>query len=166
MQNLSMRRVSAFVLASILLLGAGTARAQYRVSEIVARGGQVMTAEQIRDELTGSRVSGTNEFGLQFELLLAPGGKLEGMGYSPRGASGISGTWTVNAKNQVCTDFMFTVSRVTAKRCNWYWKADGEYYATNSRTDDEAAEKFVDCLMSGGKDCDGSFSLNTRTVRK
>jgi hypothetical protein len=61
---------------------------------------------------------------------------------------------------------VFTRWGNNAKRCNWYWKAGGEYYATNSRTDDEAAEKFVDCLMSGGKDCDGAFSVAKRSVRK
>jgi hypothetical protein len=154
------------MLSACILLAAGAAHAQYKVSEIVSKGGQVMTAEQIRAELAGAQVTGTNEVGVQFELQLWPDGKLEGMAYSPRGSSGISGSWSINAKNQVCTDFVLVASRVSAKRCNWYWKADGEYYATNSRTDDEAAERFVDCLMSGGKDCDGGFSLSKRSVRK
>jgi len=155
-----------FVIMLCGVLAAGAAHAQYKVSEIVAKGGQVMTAQQIRAELAGARVSGTNDLGIQFELQLAPDGKLEGMASSPRGTTGIAGTWTVNAKNQVCTDFVMLASRMSAQRCNWYWKAGDEYYATNSRTDDEAAEKFVDCLMSGGKDCDGGFSLAKRTVRK
>ena len=154
------------LVAMLVALAAGTAHAQYRVSEIVAKGGQVMTGEQIRAELAGRTVSGLSENGIQFELKLDPAGKLEGMIYTPRGAGGASGTWTVNGKNQVCTDFVFSLTGNRAQRCNWYWKVGDEYYATNSRTDDAAAEKFVDCLLSGGKDCDGGFSVSKRNVRK
>jgi hypothetical protein len=125
-----------------------------------------MNAEQIRAEIIGAMIGGYTENGFQFELELTPSGKLDGMVHTPRGSSGMEGTWTINAKNQICTDFVFTRWGNNAKRCNWYWKAGGEYYATNSRTDDEAAEKFVDCLMSGGKDCDGAFSVAKRSVRK
>lgn len=148
------------------LLAAHAAIAQYKVSEIVAKGGQVMTAEQIRSELVGSTVSGVSENGLQFELKLQASGKLEGMIYTPRGAGGVDGTWVLNGKNQVCTDFTFSLTGAKIYRCNWYWKADGEYYATNSRTDDQAAEKFVECLMSGGKECDGGFSVGKRSIRR
>ena len=148
------------------LLAAAGAHAQYKVSEIVARGGQVMTAEQIRTEIIGRTISGATENGFQFELVLEPAGKLDGMVYTPRGASGLSGTWALTPKNQVCTDFVFTINGNRAKRCNWYWKAEGEYFATNSRLDDDAAEKFVDCLLSAGQDCDGSFHVSKRNVRK
>ena len=154
------------LLLAFLLTVAVSAHAQYRVSEIVAKGGQVMTAEQIRSEIVGRTVSGLSENGIQFELVLDPGGRLEGMMYTPRGAGGAAGSWSVNAKNQVCTDFVFSLTGGKIRRCNWYWKVGDEYFATNSRTDDEAAEKFVDCLMSGGKDCDGGFSVTKRTVRK
>ncbi|MGQ0655953.1 MAG: hypothetical protein ACT4P4_27480 [Betaproteobacteria bacterium] len=158
-------RIRYAVLLGGLLVAAG-ADAQYRVSEIVAKGGQVMTAEQIRSEIVGRKVSGMTENGFQFELVLEPSGKLEGMLYTPRGAGGIDGKWSLNDKNQVCTDFVFSLTRAHIQRCNWYWKAGGEYYATNSRTDDQAAEKFVDCIMSAGKDCDGDFSVAKRNVRK
>jgi len=157
------------LLVSVVLAGmlaAGSAHAQYKVSEIVAKGGQVMTAGQIRSEIIGSRISGMTENGFQFELELGKEGKVEGMVYTPRGPSGMSGTWSINGKNQICTDFTFVAWGTTAKRCNWYWKAADEYFATNSRLDDEAAEKFVDCLMSGGKDCDGGFSVSKRSVRR
>jgi hypothetical protein len=154
------------LLAAFVMLAAGAAQAQYKVSEIIAKGGQVMTAEQIRSELAGRTVSGVSENGFQFELMLDPAGKLEGMIYTPRGAGGANGTWSVNARNQVCTDFVFSLTGNKARRCNWYWKVGDEYFATNSRTDDEAAEKFVDCLLSGGKDCDGGFSVAKRSVRK
>jgi hypothetical protein len=142
------------------------AHAQYKVSEIVAKGGQVMTAEQMRAELIGRTIAGMTENGLQFELQLNREGKLQGVVYTPRGPSGIAGSWTINAKNQICSEFVFTASGNTAKRCNWYWKAGDEYYATNSRNDDEAAEKFVDCLTSGGPECDGGFSVSKRSVRR
>ena len=147
-------------------LAATAVHAQYKVSEIVARGGQVMTAEQIRTEIVGRTVSGTTENGFQFDLVLDPAGKLQGMVYTPRGASGLTGTWALTSRNQVCTDFVFTINGTRARRCNWYWKAEGEYFATNSRLDDDAAEKFVDCLLSAGKDCDGGFHVSKRNIRK
>jgi hypothetical protein len=144
----------------------GAAWAQYKISEIVAKGGQVMTADQIRAEIVGTRVSGVSENGFQFELQLSRDGKLEGIVYTPRGPSGMVGTWMLNQRNQICTEFVFTASGNKGKRCNWYWKAGDEYYGTNSRTDDEAAEKFVDCLMSGGRDCDGGFTVARRTIKR
>ena len=153
--------------AAAAVLAALPAAAQYKVSELVAKGGQVMNAEQIRAEIIGSRVSGMTENGFQFEIELRRDGTSNGMIYSPRGqASGTSGRWSVNAKNQVCAETTFQAWGNTVKRSNGYWKVGDEYYATNSRTDDEAAEKFVDCLMSGGKDCDGGFSSSKRTVKK
>ena len=153
--------------AGLLVLAAAPAGAQYKVSEIVAKGGQVMNAEQIRAELAGRTLAGTTETGFQIEIELRRDGTTGGMVYSPRGqASGVSGRWSVNAKNQVCGETTFLAWGHTVKRCNWYWKVGDEYYATNSRTDDEAAEKFVDCLMSGGKECDGGFSVSKRTVKK
>lgn len=149
-----------------LLLAPGLACAQHKLSEIVAKGGQVMTAEQIRSELAGSRIAGMTENGFQFELRLTREGKLEGMVFTPRGPSGLAGTWSINARNQICTDFVFTSSGNAVQRCNWYWRAAGEYYATNSRTDDAAAEKFVDCLVSGGKECDGGFMVIKRSVQR
>jgi hypothetical protein len=151
--------------AATLLLAA-TAHAQYKVSEIVTRGGQVMNAEQIRAEIIGATISGNTENGFQFELQLTPAGKLDGMVHTPRGPSGMAGSWSINARNQVCTDFTFLAWGTGAKRCVWYWKAGNEYFSTNSRNDDEASAKFVDCLMSGGKECDGSFSVAKRSVRK
>ena len=145
----------------------GSACAQYKVSDIVAKGAQVMTADQIRAEIAGSTVTGTTENGFQFELELGRDGAVRGMIYNPRGgASGATGSWSVNAKNQICSDMTFTAWGTSNRRCNWYWKAGDEYYATNSRTDDAAAEKFVDCLMSGGRDCDGGFSVAKRTIRR
>jgi hypothetical protein len=155
-----------FAILTGSLLGAGAAHAQYKVSEIIAKGGQVMTAAQIRSEIVGRKVSGISENGLQFELELAPDGKLEGMIYTPRGAGGIDGKWSLSAKNQVCTDFKFSLTGARIERCNWYFKVEDEYYATNSRMDDAAAEKFVDCLLSSGKDCDSGFSVAKRNVRK
>jgi hypothetical protein len=154
------------VVALGVLTAAGPAYAQYKVSEIVAQGGQVMTGEQLRAELAGSTVSGMTENGFQFELSLARDGKVEGTIYTPRGPTAAAGTWTINGKNQICSSLVFTASGNTVERCNWYWKAGGEYYATNSRNDDAAAESFVDCLMSGGKDCDGAFSVSKRAVRR
>ncbi|HYL89469.1 MAG TPA: hypothetical protein VEU32_11995 [Burkholderiales bacterium] len=154
------------LLLATALAAPALAYAQYKVSELVAQGGQVMTAEQIRAEIAGSTISGTSEQGIQFEMQLARDGKLAGTVYTPRGASGISGTWTINAKNQICSDFVVEASGNSVQRCVWYWKAGGEYYATNSRSDDAAAENFVDCLMSGGKDCDGAFSVAKRSVRR
>lgn len=155
-----------FFLAFLFGVCAAHAHAQYRVSEIVAKGGQVLTADQIRSEIAGGTVSGITELGFQFELRVDPSGKLEGMIYTPRGAGAANGTWMVNAKNQLCTDFVFSLTGNRNQRCNWFWKAGSEYYATNSRTDDAAAEKFVDCLLGGGKDCDGAFALSRRAVRK
>ena len=154
------------LLLAAALAAPALAHAQFKVSELVARGGQVMTADQIRTELVGSTISGTAENGVQFELQLSRDGKLDGIAYTPRGPSGMKGTWSINAKNQICTDFVFTASGNSAQRCVWYWKAGGEYYATNSRNDDAAAENFVDCLMSGGKECDGGFSVSKRDVRR
>ena len=156
--------IKQILLASALAAPA-LAHAQYKVSEIIAGGGQVMTAQQIRAELVGKSISGTAENGFQFDLKLAPDGKLDGTTYTPRGPTGMTGTWTINAKNQICGEFVFTASGNSVQRCVWYWKAGGDYYATNSRSDDAAAESFVDCLMSGGKDCDGGFSLSKRSVR-
>ena len=153
------------MLAATLLLAA-TAHAQYKVSEVVAKGGQVMNAQQIRAELGGATVSGTTENGFQFELKLATDGKIEGMVHGPRNSSGAAGTWTVNARNQLCTDISYTIWRNTVQRCVWYWKAGEEYFSTNSRLDDDASARFVDCLLSGGKECDGSFSVAKRSVRK
>lgn len=161
-----MKTVLRLALLLGCLAGAAGVQAQYKVSEIVAKGGQVMTAEQIRTEIVGRTISGSTENGFQFELVLDAAGKLEGMVYTPRGASGLAGTWTLTPKNQVCTDFVFTINGTRARRCNWYWKAEDEYFATNSRLDDDAAEKFVDCLLSAGKDCDGSFHVSKRNIRK
>ena len=156
---------SAVLLVAALAIPGATC-AQYKISEIVAKGGQVMTAEQIRAEIIGNRVSGSTENGFQFDLQLTREGNLEGTVFTPRGPSGMQGTWKLNQKNQICTDFVFTASGNKAQRCTWYWKAGDEYYSTNSRTDETAAEKFVDCLMSGGRECDGGFTVARRSIRK
>ena len=145
---------------------ASGAHAQYKVSEVVAKGGQVMTAEQIRAEIVGATIGGYTENGFQFELKLTADGKLDGMMYTPRGSSGMIGTWAISGKNQICTKVKTIVWGNEISRCVWYWKAGNEYFSTNSRTDDEASGQFVECLMSGGKECDGGFSLAKRSVRR
>lgn len=163
-----MQPIRGFEVVALLagLVIATGAHAQFKVEEIMAKGAQVMTAAQMQAELVGRTISGTTESGAQFEVKLEPNGDLEGMSFTPRGTTGMTGVWRITKKNQIYTDFTFTSTGAKVSRCNWYWKAGDEYFATNSRTDDDAAASFVDCLLSGGKTCDGGFSLSPRSVSK
>lgn len=154
------------VFAVVLALGAQAAHAQYKVSEVMDKGGRIMNGEEVRAELSGATITGVNEFGASFEIALKKDGKTEGVIYTPRGPGSLSGTWLVNAKNQICTEFVFSLTGATISRCVWYWKAGGEYYSTNSQTDAEAAADLVDCLLGGGRDCKRDIVLGKRTVKK
>ena len=157
-------RYAAFAIALLAL--APAAQAQYKVSEVMDKGGRIMNAEEVRAELSGAKISGVNEFGASFEIELKTDGKTDGVIYTPRGPGALSGTWKVNGKNQICTDFVFSLTGATISRCVWYWKAAGEYYSTNSQTDAEAANDLVECLLAGGQDCKRDIALGKRTVKK
>lgn len=142
------------------------AHAQYKLSEVMQHGGKIMAAKDIRAELTGAKIAGVNEFGMSFDLQLKNDGKLEGTVFTPRGPSGLAGTWSVNAKNQICTELTFTATGNTASRCVWYWKAGSEYYSTNSQADAEAAGELVECMIANGADCKRDFALSPRSVSR
>ena len=150
--------------ALTLALIAPAAQAQYRVDEIVAKGGQVITAGQFKSEIVGGYVSGASEQGFQFELFYSRDGRLEGMVSTPRGSSGLIGTWGISRTNAICVEYTLTASRDIATRCVWYWKAGNEYFSTNSRMDDEAAVKFAECIAAGGRGCEAGFMLGKRSV--
>jgi hypothetical protein len=152
------RFFAAAVLAAPLV-----AHAQYKIEELVAKGAQVMSAEQLRAAFVGKNLAGLTEQGWDVEYRLIPGGKLEGMMHTQRGSSGVIGTWTINEKNQICGDITSVRWGIRTQRCSWYWRVGDEYYVTNSRADDEAAAKFVDCLLSSAL-CEGGFQLMRRAV--
>jgi hypothetical protein len=152
------------VLAMVVLASPFLAHAQYRIDEIVAKGGQAMTAAELRAELSGKYVTGHLESGAYFEVRLMPGGKMEGMSSSRNSRSELIGTWRVTDKNQFCADGHLVQWNLQSKRCQWWWKVGTEYFATSSHLDDDAAARFVDCLLSSAL-CQGDFHLMKRDVR-
>ena len=127
--------MKVFLVLTALLAAPLVAHAQYKIEELVAKGAQVMSAEQLRAAFVGKNLAGLTEQGWDVEYRLIPGGKLEGMMHTQRGSSGIIGTWSINEKNQICGDITSVRWGIRSQRCSWYWRVGDEYYVTNSRAE-------------------------------
>jgi hypothetical protein len=111
------------------------------VGEILDRGGQRLTKEEVIKLVTGATVSGismTNYPDYKTEYTYKSDGSMGGSSsrIAGRGFNTVNGRWSVNDDGQLCTD-RATSSGRSDVYCDHYFSLGGKYYA--SRTADKAA---------------------------
>jgi hypothetical protein len=124
----------------------------YRPVDVIKKGGRVMTAQELREELIGATLSRAGMQKLELKLEAA-----EAMFTSPNN-SGIRGTWNINKENQICMQF-------AVKQCRWFWKAGAEYFTTEAEPNFHASAQLADCI-AGIRTCDIDVGLYKFDVRK
>lgn len=127
-----------FAFACLLAAFAGAAHAQYRLSEILDKGGKRLSGEEVRALLVGATVTGTALNGAQFESHYTADGKMAGTVASMQGMSGTVGAWNIGEKGDLCTEFTVTRSGAQFKGCMFYFKAGDEYFSSTSDGDRNA----------------------------
>jgi hypothetical protein len=132
------QRVLNFVFACLLVAFAGAAHAQYKLSEILDKGGKRLSGEEVRALLVGATVTGALSNGAQFESHYTADGKVAGTVASMQGMSSTVGTWIVGEKGDLCADVTVTRSGAQLKACSFYFKAGDEYFSSTSDSDRNA----------------------------
>jgi hypothetical protein len=125
----------------LLLVGTSMATAQEfsNLGELLDKGAKRLDAAQLKTLLTGAMVSGTAMNGKStFEMTYSSDGTANGRIYGIRvdQAPGMTGTWKVDEKGQICVDLM-TMTFGAVKNCTSYYNLNNAYFS--SATDDRSA---------------------------
>lgn len=125
----------------LLLLGTTMTNAQEfsNLGEILDKGGQRLDATELKAFLSGATISGKSmRPPTEFEMNYASDGVANGRIFGIRvdQAPGMTGTWKVDDKGQICVDLM-TMTFGAVKGCSSYYKLGNVYYQAAS--DDRGA---------------------------
>ncbi|MGE0800278.1 MAG: hypothetical protein AB7G13_17435 [Lautropia sp.] len=108
------------------------------VGDALSKGARQLTASEVKSLFSGATVEGqSNESGNSFRAAYTPDGKFSGV--VTRSGFRFDGNWTVNEKNQICSNLMTAGAR-GGEPCQYIYALDGKYYAATT------AEKTGDLL--------------------
>jgi hypothetical protein len=100
-----MNKFETFVVSSVAMciLGASSAAiAQSSRDELIAKGAKQLGGAELRQLLSGKKISGPTYDGGALSWTLKSDGSFSGSGQYPSGSTDHRGTWSVNEKGQFC----------------------------------------------------------------
>lgn len=106
------------------------------LGEVIARGGQKMTTEQIRQTIVGRTFARTNQQGGTLKLHLKSDDTLTGWANNWMGSVGVTGVWRGDADGKMCADFSHTDQNIQKRSmCAYYFRLGDRFFATDSNHD-------------------------------
>jgi Ni/Co efflux regulator RcnB len=130
-------------LALGMVLAPGISGAQNALGELLDAGAKRITPAEFRQGVTQRTLVGPTNTGAPLEVMYAANGSIVGKGANPLDTSGsyrqvgVSGTWTIDEAERVCTA-MTSAGIVFPQRCQYWFKLGDAYYIADSDVDRHA----------------------------
>ncbi len=138
MSTLSYRVALAFMIAAF---SSQVAAQDMAYRDLAAKGVRALTGEEVKQVLGGTKLV-TDWGGNKLNLAFDAAGTVDGWVESPRGNSGIVGTWSVNDKHQYCWEIRVTATNTPGNGCRRLFRSgDAIYTAVSGQGQDAVMRK-------------------------
>lgn len=134
---MKMGRFLALTLASM----AFDAGAHGTLGEALDAGGRILSEDEFRKRVVGTRLSGPGRGGGEVDILYEPSGQFSGSVVNRGTPSGLYGPWKVEASGRVCVDLTNARSGTREMSCGYFVGVGDAIY--HSRSSDDRAETLV-----------------------
>jgi hypothetical protein len=142
-----MSRFIPCIAMAALSLAASVALAQASLGELLDKGATKLSVDEFKAELVGQTLVGPSRSNVMvvIEVIYLDSGHIQGVGsntmmgggFAPNAYFGVRGSWTVGDAQQIC-DSMVVGAVTLPSRCQYWYRYDRRYYASDSDTDRSA----------------------------
>lgn len=137
-------KTAHMVAMGMALAVAQQAWAQSNVGELLDKGGKQLSKEQILEKMkNGSRFSGSSQSGASLNLELKADKSLSGNVSSPRGTSGVFGTWDVEDSGRVCVNYVVQAINSRDQTCSFQYLLGSVRYSAKGTDRSESVSSSV-----------------------
>ena len=120
------------ILFLLLLAISSTGFAQSNVGELTQQGGKKLSKEELQQlHAGGVTYKGALTNGGTFTEQHKTDGSVSGSAQTPRGSSGLTGTWTINDEGRLCTVVTIVANGNKLDACRVIWKQGDKYFSSD-----------------------------------
>lgn len=118
--------------------------AQSNVGELLDKGGKQLSKEEILEKLkNGGKFSGSTRSGASLNLELKVDKSLSGNASSPRGTTGVFGTWEVEDSGRVCVNYVLQALNNRDQACSYQYLLGSERFSAKGTDRSESVSNSV-----------------------